>query len=257
MALLKIEYYSEVLGMNRPVNVLYPEASKTGVKDATDIPVLYLLHGMSGNENSWLHRSGIDRLVRATNIAVVMPSTDLGFYTNTKYGMNYFDATAIELPKIIHNFFPNLSTKPEKNFIAGLSMGGYGAVKLGLATDKFSHVASLSGALDFETVAKEVPHNPDYWQGIFGSIEEFRNSDNNLLNLARHSKQRPKIYAWCGTEDFLFEENNKAIAEFKALGYDVVYETSAGKHDWYYWTQKIDTILDWLPIDYKREERKI
>jgi putative tributyrin esterase len=255
MALLKIEYYSEVLGMNRPVNVLYPEASKTGVENATDIPVLYLLHGMSGNENSWLNRSGIDRLVRASNLAVVMPSTDLGFYTNTKYGMNYFDAIALELPKVIHNFFPNLSTKREKTFIAGLSMGGYGAVKLGLATDHFSYVASLSGALDFERVAQEVAQKPEYWHGIFGSMEEFENSDNNLLVLAKQTLQRPKIYAWCGEQDFLFEGNNQMAVELKKLGFDITYETSAGKHDWYYWTQKIDRILDWLPIDYKREER--
>lgn len=145
MAIINLEYYSEVLGMNRNVKVIYPEASKVKGITESDIPVLYLLHGMSGNENSWLSRSGIDRLVRKTNVAIVMPSTDLGFYVNTTYGMNYFDATAIELPKVIHNFFPHLSTKREKNFIAGLSMGGYGAFRLALGTNSFSYAASLSG----------------------------------------------------------------------------------------------------------------
>ena len=108
MAVINIEYYSEVLGMNRKVNVIYPESSKVEDFTQTDIPVLYLLHGMSGNENSWIIRSGIERLIRHTNLAIVMPSTDLGFYVNTTYGMNYFDAIAHELPKVINNFFPNL-----------------------------------------------------------------------------------------------------------------------------------------------------
>ena len=81
MALLKIDYYSEILGMVRTVNVLYPEPRKNPDKDVptTDIPVLYLLHGMSGNQDSWLNRSGIERIVRSTNLAVVMPSTDLAW----------------------------------------------------------------------------------------------------------------------------------------------------------------------------------
>ncbi|MBB5888582.1 alpha/beta hydrolase [Lactovum miscens] len=259
MAILKIEYYSEVLGMNRPVNVIYPEAAKTGVKDAKDIPVIYLLHGMSGNENAWLNRSGIDRLVRKTNVALVMPSTDLGWYSNTKYGMNYFDAIAQELPRVIHNFFPSLSTKREKNFIVGLSMGGYGAFKLALLTDKFSCAASLSGALSFDFQEDLIfEENENYWSGIFGSKTEFDLSEtNNLQNLARNSKERPKLYAWCGAQDFLFEVNNVVTKELKNLGYDITYEISEGIHDWYYWTQKIDRILDWLPIDYQREERKI
>ena len=101
MAVINIEYYSEVLGMIRKVNVIYPESSKVEDFSNTEIPVLYLLHGMSGNENSWMIRSGIERLIRHTNLAIVMPSTDLGFYVNTTYGMNYFDAIALELPKVI------------------------------------------------------------------------------------------------------------------------------------------------------------
>lgn len=157
MALLKIDYYSEILGMVRTVNVLYPESRKNPDKDVptTDIPVLYLLHGMSGNQDSWLNRSGIERLVRNTNLAVVMPSTDLAWYTNTTYGARYYDAIVDELPEVLHNFLPNLSTKREKNFIAGLSMGGYGAFKIALASNKFSYAASLSGAISFENVARD------------------------------------------------------------------------------------------------------
>lgn len=256
MALLKLEYYSEVLGMNRNVNVIYPEKSKVNDFTETDIPVLYLLHGMTGNENSWLNRSGIDRLIRHTNLAIVMPSTDLGFYVNTTYGMNYFDATALELPKVIHNFFPNLSTKREKNFIAGLSMGGYGAYRIGLGTDQFSHVASLSGVLTFDGLEANFDDNPAYWSGIFGSFEQFKGSDNEILTLAANKTQnRPKLYQWCGAQDALFPGNEQVAEELKKLGYDLTYETANGIHEWYYWTRMIERVFEWLPINYQKEER--
>ena len=150
MAVMKIEYYSEVLDMEWGVNVLYPDASRVEEPDSTDIPVLYLLHGMSGNHNSWLKRTNVERLVRGTNLIVVMPNTSNGWYTDTQYGYNYYTALAEELPKVLKRFFPNMSSKREKTFIAGLSMGGYGSFKLALSTNRFSHAASLSGALSFE-----------------------------------------------------------------------------------------------------------
>lgn len=256
MAIINLEYYSEILGMNRNVKIIYPEASKVAHSTSEDIPVLYLLHGMSGNENSWIARSGIDRLVRHTNLAIVMPSTDLGFYVNTTYGMNYFDATAIELPKVIHNFFPNLSIKREKNFIAGLSMGGYGAFRIGLGTEQFSYAASLSGVLTFNGMEEQFEDNPEYWSGIFGTWEKFKNSDNEILALAKNRKGlRPKLYAWCGEQDALFLGNEFAHSELERMGYDITYEKSAGTHDWFYWTKYIEEVLKWLPINYVQEER--
>lgn len=256
MALINLEYYSETLGMNRNVKVIYPEASKVDALTETDIPVLYLLHGMSGNENSWLIRSGIERLVRHTNLAIVMPATELGFYVNTTYGMNYFEATAHELPKVIHNFFPNLSNKREKNFIAGLSMGGYGAYRIGLGTEQFSYVASLSGVLTFEGMQDRFDENAAFWGGLFGSWEQFKGSPNEILTLAEcFTGKRPKLYAWCGEQDELFPGNEFVASRLKKLGYDLTYETAPGTHEWYYWSQKIESILQWLPIDYVQEER--
>ncbi|PCR99375.1 alpha/beta hydrolase [Lactococcus fujiensis] len=258
MAIINLEYYSEVLGMNRNVKVIYPEASKVKGITESDIPVLYLLHGMSGNENSWLSRSGIDRLVRKTNVAIVMPSTDLGFYVNTTYGMNYFDATAIELPKVIHNFFPHLSTKREKNFIAGLSMGGYGAFRLALGTNSFSYAASLSGVLTFNGMEDRFDENAAYWGGIFGNWEQFKGSDNEILSLAeRYEGEKPKLFAWCGKQDELYLGNEFAASELKKMNFDLTYETSDGIHEWYYWTKMIERVFEWLPIDYVKEERAI
>jgi putative tributyrin esterase len=262
MALLQIEYYSEVLGMVRNVNVIYPETVKNPDENVptTDIPVLYLLHGMSGNQDTWLRRSGIERLVRSTNLAVVMPSTDLAWYTNTTYGAAYFDAIAVELPQVLHNFFPNLSTKREKTFIAGLSMGGYGAFKLAMATNHFAYAASLSGAISIKDLDLTELESLAYWQGVFGDLAQFDASDNAIQKLAsdftsKFATDKPKLYAWCGRQDFLYAANNYAVEDLKAKGFDIVYETNDGKHEWYYWSKMIDRVLEFLPIKYNKEER--
>lgn len=118
MAFLEVNYYSKVLGMDRVMNVILPELSDHNPTWTTetlkDIPVLYLLHGMSGDHAIWQRRTSIERLVRQTPVAIVMPSTDLAWYTNTTYGLDYFDALARELPEKVASLFPQISTKREK-----------------------------------------------------------------------------------------------------------------------------------------------
>lgn len=259
MAFFKIEYHSEVLGMERQVNVIYPDANQIGKKqvELTDIPVLYLLHGMGGNENSWQKRTNIERLLRKTELIVVMPSTDLAWYTNTNYGLSYYDAIAKELPEILLGFFPNMTTQREKTFIAGLSMGGYGAFKLALLTNRFSYAASLSGALHFDVnqLNESGLGSIDYWQGVFGSLTPKNIQSNSLTEFTKYFDKQTKFYAWCGYEDFLYEANKVGIEQLVSLGLDISYYNDHGKHEWYYWNQQLEKILEWLPIDYQKEER--
>jgi len=241
MAVMKIEYYSEVLDMEWGVNVLYPDASRVEEPDSTDIPVLYLLHGMSGNHNSWLKRTNVERLLRGTNLIVVMPNTSNGWYTDTQYGYNYYTALAEELPKVLKRFFPNMSSKREKTFIAGLSMGGYGSFKLALSTNRFSHAASFSGALSFEEFSPE--------------SQDWVNSPYSLETLAKKSDKKTKLWVWCGEQDYLYSANNLAVKNLKKLGFDVTYNHSAGTHEWYYWEKQLERFLATLPIDFVLEER--
>ena len=111
---MKIEYYSEVLDMEWGVNVLYPDANRVEEPECEDIPVLYLLHGMSGNHNSWLKRTNVERLLRGTNLIVVMPNTSNGWYTDTQYGFDYYTALAEELPQVLKRFFPNMTASVKR-----------------------------------------------------------------------------------------------------------------------------------------------
>lgn len=255
MAFMQIEYNSEVLKQYRQVDVIYPDY---GVGDGEDIPVLYLLHGMNGNQNSWNNRTNIQRLVRRTNLIVIMPCSDNAWYTDTDFGWNYYEAIAKELPQVMGYFFPNMTTKREKTFIAGLSMGGYGAFKIALSTNQYAWAASFSGALFTEkgilTYTQDTD-NEKYWQGIFGELTRDNLSQYTIPHFGTLSDKKTKLYAWCGREDFLLDINEDAAKELKFLGLDLDYQTSHGTHDWYYWDQQVERFLEMLPIDYVKEER--
>lgn len=214
---------------------------------------MYLLHGMSDDQTIWQRRTSIERYVSKLGIAVVMPTTHLGFYTDTTYGLRYWTFISEELPRICREFFPRMSERREDTLAAGLSMGGYGAWKLGLrASGTFGAAASLSGALDivedFQRNAEENPQAIPVFKGIFGSVEQLEGSNDDLLALAEKfstSAEKPRLYAWCGTEDFLYKGNITAWELVKKLGFDLTCEQSEGDHQWKYWDEKIQDVLRW------------
>lgn len=259
MALLHVDFFSDALGMCAEMDVILPEQTKgqigmEGKAGMGKYPTLYLLHGMSDDHTIWQRRTSIERYVADKGIAVVMPSTHLGWYTDMYYGFNYWTYISRELPQICRSFFPNMSDRREDTFAAGLSMGGYGALKLGLgAPETFGAVAGLSAGADAVSICKNAPpEQQDYWLSIFGPPDQVQGSDNDLFALADKltvsGKEKPPIYMWCGTEDSLLEQNHALRDHLQEKGFDLTYEESPGNHSWPYWDTKIQTVLDWLPI---------
>ena len=137
MALLHVNFFSDVLGMCAEMDVILPQqtSGQIGMEGrAADgkYKTMYLLHGLSDDQTTWQRRTSIERYVSGLGIAVVMPTTHLGFYTDTTYGVRYWTYVSQELPRICREFFPRMSEKREDTLAAGLSMGGYGAWKLAL-----------------------------------------------------------------------------------------------------------------------------
>lgn len=257
MALLHVDFFSETLGMCMNMDVILPQRANGQIginSNAGDtFPTLYLLHGMSDDHTIWQRRTSIERYVSDMNLAVVMPSTHLGFYTDMNHGHNYFTYITKELPAVCRSFFRGMSERREDTFVAGLSMGGYGAIKAALGCDTFCAGASLSGALDAASLSYDKRYAPEeYWRNVFGELDEIKGSDNDILALAERlktsGKPLPKLYLWCGTEDELYGHSTRAAAHLNALGYELTYEESPGDHQWKYWDEKIQTVLKWLPI---------
>ncbi|MCI6421122.1 MAG: alpha/beta hydrolase [Blautia sp.] len=260
MAYLNVEFFSDVLKMSMTMGVILPQKTdwQIGMKGCAGdgkYKTMYLLHGMSDDQSIWMRRTSIERYVSELGIAVVMPTTHLGWYTNTTYGLKYWDFISKELPAICRQFFPNMSDKKEDTLAAGLSMGGYGAWKLALgANDTFGAAASLSGAIDMAThlVEKEAEEDDTekaFWTGVFGSPEQMKGSENDLWALAaklkKEEKTLPRLFAWCGKQDFLYKDNVRTWEYMKKLGYPLEFHESDGDHQWCYWDEQIQNVLKW------------
>ena len=110
-------------------------------------PVLYLLHGMGNNHAQWTGYTNVEMFAEERNMAVVMISGENKFYHDSLDGEPFFDFVAKEVPEFVTNYFP-ISAEPEHSYIAGLSMGGYGALLHGLSNpERFAAIGSFSGAV--------------------------------------------------------------------------------------------------------------
>ena len=258
MALLQCDFFSEVLGLSCSMNVILPQqtTNQIGLENRATgkkHPTLYLLHGLSDDHTIWLRRTSIERYVAPLGLAVVMPAVHRSFYTDMERGYRYWTFISEELPSICRSFFP-LSDRREDNFVAGLSMGGYGAFKLSLSCPgRFAAGASLSGAVDIAALSgtQDVQSSQEA-ENIFGDLSKIRGSRNDLFHLARQVAEsdgpKPKLFQCVGTEDFLYRDNIRFRDFAKELNLDLTYEEGPGIHEWGFWDKMIQRVLEWLPI---------
>lgn len=255
MALMQCRFYSESLGLSTSMTVILPQNTTTQIgmdnrARSKYHPTLYLLHGLSDDDSIWLRRTSIERYVASMGIAVVMPQVHRSFYTDMEYGGKYWTFISEELPALARSFFP-LSDKREDNFVAGLSMGGYGAFKLALRKpEMFAAAASLSGALDVTERFRNEAFTRE-GQLIFGD-QPVDGTDNDLFSLLKQLDNtggtKPKLYQCCGTEDILYADNRKFLEACRETSLDLTYVEGPGAHTWEYWDDRIQDVLKWLPL---------
>ena len=247
-------FYSESLGIQTAAYVLLPEYEQLAARQGEPLPALYLLHGLSDDHTAWLRNTRIAQYARKYRVAVVMPAVNRSFYTDMAHGAKYWTFVSDELPRVMEACFP-LSGKREERFAAGLSMGGYGAMKLGLLKpDRYGAVAALSAPLWLHTALDGHMDDPNFVRelgDIFGSREALLAGEGNLALAAErlNHKEAPRLYAGCGTADFLYEANEAFIAAYgEKLGITYVRESGAD-HTWDYWDKAIQDVLAWLPLE--------
>jgi S-formylglutathione hydrolase FrmB len=216
--------------------------------------MLYLLHGHSDDHTAWTRWTSIEKYVEGLNLVVVMPAANLSFYTDMVYGKKYFQFISEEVPAVVRDMF-SLSSRREDNFVAGLSMGGYGAFKLALTLpERYAAAASLSGALDVASAAKgHGLHDEKEWgiemKSVFGDTGKLVGSKHDLLALAKKMAKepvKPRLYQCCGTEDFLYADNVRFRDAIRKLPLDLTYEEGPGEHVWTYWDRMIQNVLAWV-----------
>ena len=143
MAFLRCEIASEALRMATAVDVILPDQG-----ELSRIKTLYLLHGLTDDCTGWTRYTAVERYARERGIAVVLPEVQRSFYTDMVYGLSYFTYVSEELPAVCRRMF-GLGAAREQNYIFGLSMGGYGAMKCALTyPERYAGAASFSGVAD-------------------------------------------------------------------------------------------------------------
>ena len=178
MAFLTLNFHSDALGMASEIAVILPQSATTqigmGGSRTEEFKTLYLLHGLSDDHTIWERRTSIERYASRYGIAVVMPNAHRSWYCDMAHGGNYYTYIAKEVPALCRSFFRGMSDKKEMNYIAGLSMGGYGALKIALRNPgAFAGVASFSGALD-PADSDHIYIDASYWADVFGPFEKIR-----------------------------------------------------------------------------------
>lgn len=248
MGLFSGDFYSESLRMTTQIKVIFPDLSNDVTPVIGGTPrVLYLLHGLAANNGEWTRFSKIEYYAKKYNFIIIMPEVQRSFYCDTAYSANYFTYVADELPSICNRWF-RLDPKKENTFIAGESMGGYGAVKIGLSRpNRYGAIASLSGVLDYKALCGRILSGewgdmlPQELRAIHGSegLPEEKDDVLVLMGKAAANPYRPRLIQLCGTEDFLYEDNQTFRKAAEEAGYGHTYLEGPGDHEWPYWDKAI------------------
>lgn len=249
------ECYSEALRLTTRVNVILPEPGCDATPVCTGTPkTLYLLHGLGADAGEWARLSKIEYYAKKYNFIVVMPEVHRSFYTDAVSGPRYFTYVCEELPALCEKWL-RLPAGRENTFVAGESMGGYGAVKCALRVpERFGAAATLSGALDLPALMRRVQSGawpemlPQEAQALFGPDGSVPAADDviALVRMAAKDPDRPRLIQLCGTEDFLYEDNRAFRTAAEQAGYGHTYMEWPGEHAWPFWDAAIQRALQFF-----------
>jgi S-formylglutathione hydrolase FrmB len=242
MALCELHWGSQVIGKNVGAYVYLPDDAPP------PFPTFYLLHGLSDDYTIWLRRTGIERYAARHGLMVVMPDGFRGFYTANADGPDYASYIARELVARVERIFPARRERAARG-IGGLSMGGYGALRLALGFGEvFSVATSHSGAVMHGS--RNEPRAGGALQAaefkrIFG--QEPAGTDHDVVALARRAAAAgaalPHIRIDCGVDDGLIADNRELHQKLTALKVPHEYEEFPGAHNWDYWDLHVQEAL--------------
>lgn len=235
-------------GMTVGFNIILPRAYATSQRR---YPVLYLLHGYTDHYPAWVSYTALTRYARDYGQIVVMPEGDNGFYTNSLADPKraWEDFLILDLIPYVDQHYRTVASR-QGRAVAGLSMGGYGAMKLALKYPQmFSAVASLSGALAAARWKKLPTDNADFaklMNEIFGPLEAAHRAANDPFELAKKlTAETPlQIYVSIGSGDFLLDENREFVRHLTELKIPYEYREIPGKHEWPVWDEQIQVVLE-------------
>lgn len=246
---------SKLMAREMSYRVILPknyEADKT-----RKFPALYLLHGLTGHFENWTDKTKIKEFAAEYNFIIVTPEGADGWYTDAANlpDDKYESYIIQELVPEIDARFRTIADRDHRA-IAGLSMGGYGALKFGLKyPEKFVAAGSFSGALNAASWTEKNGGSLSRWKAwtesirnVYGAEESQARRANDIFKIVREIssekiKDLPFMYIGCGTEDLFFQENREFSALLLEKKIPHEFRQLPGKHDWNFWNSQVREFL--------------
>ena len=248
MALIRIDHVPETVKVNLPLNIILPDPGNMGGVTVAKRKVLYLLHGLGDDASAWQRYSSIETLAAAYGLVVVMPSAGRSFYTDQPNGQKYFTYLSEELPRYLADVF-GLAPCREDTFIAGNSMGGYGAFKAALLhPERYTAAASFSGVLSL-AILQAMPDDPrrDEFALLFGDLGNLPRSEHDpavwLQRAAKDASLLPRLFIAVSRQEDIYPLSGMFHAACQSLGVQSDYHEEDGAHDWFFWDGQIRRFL--------------
>jgi len=245
---------SKLMAREMPYQVIYPGDYHSEKSKTRRYAVVYLLHGLTGHFDNWSSKTKIADYAKQHNFIIITPEGANGWYTDSGSENNdRYESYIIEelIPEVDKNFRTVAASK--YRFVAGLSMGGYGAIKFGLRRpDLFTLVGSFSGALGAaDWTEKEIGTKGAIAESIlkvYGAAGSQTRKENDIFQMIREVpaervKELPFIYLDCGTEDFLIQNNLDFARLLREKKIPHEFRELPGKHDWKYWDAQVQEFL--------------
>ena len=248
MSMIEMHILSQALNKASCVNVILPMPRRSALPPE-GLPVLTLLHGMGDDSSAWLRKTNVERYALERGIAVVMPDGGLSCYHNMLHGERYRDYVLDELPMLLRGMLP-LSTRREDSFIAGCSMGGFGALKLGLSRpEQYAAIGCFSAAhMEYRP---DHPRNKAMLMRVYGeAIDACDGQIERDILAVNAGSLGMRVWHACGDEDVLRDNALKSRAFFEALpegAIDYSFMTLPGRHDWALWDRMLMEFMQTLP----------
>jgi putative tributyrin esterase len=245
---------SKLMGRDIPYRVILPTGYDAKERNGQRYPVVYLLHGLSGHFENWTTRTRLVDYAASFEMIIVTPEGEDGWYTDNLTADNQMYESYIvkELIPEIDKKYRTLDHR-EHRAIAGLSMGGFGAIKFGLKyPEMFIVVGSFSGAIGAATITEKqfpgaISKTINTIFGPFGGEVRKANDPFDIIRRATPEKIKtfPFLYLDCGTEDFLFQNNREFVSLLLEKKVPHEFRELPGAHEWKYWNQQV---LEFLRI---------
>lgn len=237
------KFESKLLGRIFEYRILIPEGN--------NLPSLYLLHGFNGDHDTWLQHTSLVPLATKYGVAVILPSCGNRFYQDTnEESMKSFLGS--ELIAEISGKHPTISNDKKRRYLAGVSMGGFGAALVGFHhKDNFEKIASLSGAFIQHALAIGDPWvlgpaDPIALRKVFGDFQTLEGSERDPVGIVKRAGTVPPIYLLCGKQDPLYYPNLRFRQQLLDLNADVTWDEVAGGHSWDVWSQHLEKVIQWI-----------